>query len=55
MAAWPMGLGEPGGPAGVGAGGTERVGSGRRLGPIRKGSFLFFEFIFNAKTNSKKV
>jgi hypothetical protein len=32
----------PGGPVA----GPERVGSGHRLGPIRKGSFLFFSNLF---------
>jgi hypothetical protein len=34
---------------------AERVGSGHRLDPIRKDSLIFFEFIFNAKTNPIKV
>jgi hypothetical protein len=44
MPAWPMGL------AGLAAG-PERAGSGQSSRMV----FFFFEFIFNAKTNSRKV
>jgi hypothetical protein len=47
--AWPMGLGGPGGRAGAGW-----VGPRARPNPVGQ-VFLFFELIFNAKTNSRKV
>jgi hypothetical protein len=51
MATWP---GSDGPPARAAAGGAGWVGPQARPNPIDR-FFLFFELIFNAKTNSRKV
>jgi hypothetical protein len=51
--AWPMGLGGPGGWASAGAGGPERVGPSGSARSRRIVFFSFFQFIFNARNNSR--